>query len=71
MTGPALLNSVKSALLPGGKFHHFCRPPFRHADAFVPIGCSVIGLADMIVADMGKFGFDSVWVPFPTLVEQT
>ena len=52
------------------KFHYFRRPPFRHADAFVPIGRSVIGLAHMIVADMSKLGFDSVRVPFPALIEQ-
>ncbi|OZB13461.1 MAG: hypothetical protein B7X53_16010, partial [Hyphomonas sp. 34-62-18] len=67
---PATEGSAFSFLL-GRKFHHFSRPPFRHADTFVPIGCPVIGLADMIVAHMRELGFDGVRVSFATFIEQT
>lgn len=66
---PATEGSAFSFLL-GRKFRHFRCPPVRHADAFVPVGCPVIGLADMIVANLGDLSFNGFRMPFANFVER-
>ena len=45
-------------------------PPVRHFHALVPVARAVIGAADLVGADMGKLGFDSVFVPEAAFIQQ-
>ena len=60
-----------SGLLRGGvHVTDLVSPPFRHADALIPIQAAVVRLANLIGADMRQFRLDSVAVPEATLVQE-
>ena len=45
-------------------------PPFGHSDPLVPVACPVIGFANLVIADMGKFRLDGVLLPETAFVEE-